>query len=136
MKWPIIGDIVELATSWIKGKQRIQEAKTVAHENRLTSQQEHDNNWEVTAEKGKDVWLRRFSFAQFSAPFFIAIFYPEKVRIYFEQSITAVPEWWQSMYVTIVGVVWGVAGLKNALPPLLYHARKAWRKAKGSDQDD
>lgn len=136
MKWPIIGDIVELATGWIRSKQRILEAKTEGQEKRLTNQQTHENNWEITAEKGKDTWLRRFSFAQFSAPFFIAIFYPEQVKIYFTESITAVPDWWQGMYVSIVGVVWGVSGLKNALPPLLFYSRKAWRKATGKGSHD
>lgn len=136
MKWPIISDIVGFVTGFFERRERLKEAETTAEIRRLNKDQDHNNSWEIAAEKGKDVWLRRFSFAQFSAPFFIAIFYPEQVKIYFTESITAVPDWWQGMYVSIVGVVWGVSGLKNALPPLVYHTRKAWRKATGKDEND
>ena len=52
-------------------------------------------------------------FIMISLPFIIAWFDPEMVRQYFEISLAVIPEWFQKVFLSITGVIFGVAQLKN-----------------------
>ena len=85
----------------------------------LRDDHNHNSSWEMASLRDKDKWLRRLSFAIFSAPFFWALVDPAGVRAYFSVALEAMPEWFVRTYMTMVGGIWGVSALKNTVPGLL-----------------
>lgn len=122
----IFSTVTNLIGGWFKNKQEIQKANAemklaeLKNKARLLIDKETNNHaWEMANLVDKDKWLRRISFGIFAAPFFVAIFAPEHVAIYFKDAIGVVPEWWQKTFVAIIGGIWGLSSLKNILPGII-----------------
>jgi hypothetical protein len=77
------------------------------------NEQTNNQAWEMAQIEGKDKFLRRVSFFMLSAPFMVAIVAPESVSDYFTIALAAMPEWYQWMYMSIIGAVWGISEFKK-----------------------
>jgi len=122
----IITAIGGFASTWINGKQKASAARAelrlaeLKNKARLMADQQSNNHaWEMANLAEKDKWLRRLSFIMFASPFFVAIFAPDHVKIYFEGAISAVPLWWQKTFMAITGGIWGLSSLKNIIPGIV-----------------
>lgn len=111
---------------WLGGQQKLQLAQQDRDAAALETQarQIRDQNsansaWEIAALADSDKWLRRISFAIFSYPLVWAAFDPNGVATYFKVALSSLPPWYFQTYMTITGVVWSVATLKNGLPSLV-----------------
>lgn len=80
----------------------------------ISGRESHNQKWEIEALKVKKrspmQWI---SFIVLGLPFIIAWFNPALVATYFAVSIKVIPEWYIKLFVSILGVVWGIAQLKN-----------------------
>jgi hypothetical protein len=77
------------------------------------NEQTNNQAWEMAQIEGKDKFLRRVSFFMLSAPFMVAIIAPESVNDYFTVALAAMPEWYQWLYMSIIGAVWGISEFKK-----------------------
>jgi hypothetical protein len=77
------------------------------------NEQVNNQAWEMAQIEGKDKFLRRVSFFMLSAPFMVAIIAPESVNDYFTVALAAMPEWYQWLYMSIIGAVWGISEFKK-----------------------
>lgn len=84
----------------------------------------NNHNWEMAELTDADKWIRRISFAAFTAPFIIAAFAPGAVHTYFVTAIAVIPDWYKQTYMSITGAVWGISSLKNTIPQVLNTFRK------------
>jgi hypothetical protein len=91
-----------------KNKQRLAQDK-----------QTYNHDWEMASLADKDKSLRWVSFVLFSAPFIVAMFAPHHVKDYFDQSLNAIPVWWEKTYMGMMAGIWGIASLKNAIPAIV-----------------
>lgn len=115
-----------LASEWVKdwqaGRENQRAVEKAVTENRIRlaeSRETHNQEWEMRALEGRDTWLRRLSFAAWSAPLLWAYFDPAAAAAYFTTSLGALPDWYVGGYLAITGAVWGIAELK---------AIGAWKK--------
>lgn len=127
----IVTGITTLATSvfsnWAKTREAKNAMKLAELKNKarlLADKQSNNHSWEMANLTDKDKWLRRASFVMFISPFVVAIFSPEHVRLYFEQAIAAVPNWWQETFVAINGAIWAISSLKNTIVSFVGEMRK------------
>lgn len=127
----VIGGISNIFSTWLSGRQQKQKAKLdmqlaeMNNKSRLLQAKESNNHaWEMANLTDKDKFLRRLSFCMFSSPFVVAIFFPEHIRIYFQDSISVVPQWWQQTFMAITGGIWGLSSLKNVVPGVVAAFRK------------
>lgn len=103
-------------TDFKEGRENKRKINAAVTENKIKlalSEQSHNKNWELAQIEDKDSLLRRFSFFMLSMPFIVAMFSPEKVKVYFDVAIAAVPEWYQYAYMVILGAIWGVSEFKK-----------------------
>jgi len=126
MSFAIFTMLGDLLTDWIKGRQQIQqkkvETKLAVEDNKArlaADEQKYNNSWEMAQLTDCDKVTRRISFICFTAPFVVAIFFPEAVKEYFTTAIAAIPDWYKVTYMTITGAVWGVSSLKNPVSEFL-----------------
>jgi hypothetical protein len=127
----IITGITDFVKTWYQGKLEKQRAQTqldlAEYQNKarlMLDEQSNNHAWEMANLQDKDKWLRRISFFMFAAPFFVAIFFPEHIKIYFDTALADIPEWWQKTFVAINGAIWGLSSLKNVAPSVLDVFRK------------
>ena len=117
---PIIGAAFEigreLVDEWREGRRNKRKIKAAVAENKArlaVEKQTHNNKWEMMQLEDKDELLQRVSFFLLSAPFLIAIFDPQAVNQYFTVALSSVPEWYQYLYVGMLGGIWGIAESKK-----------------------
>lgn len=121
---PILGPIVNIANTWLEGRQKLQQAEVNNRARLLESEASHNSEWEMAQIVDKDKWLRRISFSILSAPFLYAAYDPFVVKDYFEIALSTMPEWYIQMYVAVIGSVWGISAMKNTLGGVLGAMRK------------
>lgn len=81
----------------------------------VMNRESHNQTWEIEALKRKPKTVMQWiSFLVLGAPFIIAWFNPVLVAAYFSTSLAVIPLWYQQMFIAIIGVIWGIAQLKNA----------------------
>lgn len=81
----------------------------------VMNRESHNQTWEIEALKRKPKTVMQWiSFLVLGAPFIIAWFNPALVKSYFVVSLAVIPLWYQQMFIAIIGVIWGIAQLKNA----------------------
>ena len=124
---PLFSTIATYVGEWFKGKQVIQAAVIENTARQIRDTETNNSAWEMANLTDKDKWLRRVSFAMFSAPMVWALFDPDGVREYFTIALAAMPEWYIQMYAAMVGGIWGIAALKNAVPGLVGSIASALR---------
>lgn len=114
--WTFLSGLVQSwVTDWQASRENQRAVEKAVTENRIRlaeSEQTHNQEWEMRALEGRDTWLRRASFAAWSAPLVWAYVNPEGARLYFTQSLGALPDWYVGGYLAITGAVWGIAELK------------------------
>ena len=109
--------ITGIFTDWQdrRKEQRAIESAVAQNKIRLAQdEQSHNQQWEMAALEGRDSLLRRLSFVAWSIPLVWAAFDAPGAKIYFEQSLGALPDWYVGGYLMITGAIWGVAELKAA----------------------
>lgn len=121
---PLIGGVVD----YVSTGQEIRKAEKENKARLMRDKASNNHEWEMASLADKDRWLRRISFAMFSAPFIWALFDPVGVETYFTIALSSVPEWWLELYGAMVGGVWGISALKNSMPALVGGVVKAVRK--------
>ena len=112
---PIVGDLINLGSTYMKGKTEIKKAEMNNTAKLLGDEQSNNSSWEMANLTDKDKWLRRGSFLMFAMPFIWAMFDPEAVKNYFDVALEAMPEWYVKLFGIMIGGVWGVAALKNTV---------------------
>ncbi|BAQ85479.1 Protein of unknown function (DUF3154) [uncultured Mediterranean phage uvMED] len=121
---PLIGGVVD----YVSTGQEIRKAEKENKARLMRDKASNNHEWEMASLADKDRWLRRISFAMFSAPFIWALFDPVGVETYFTIALSSVPEWWLELYAAMIGGVWGISALKNSMPALVGGVVKAVRK--------
>lgn len=121
---PLISGVVD----YVSTGQEIRKAEKENKARLMRDKASNNHEWEMASLADKDRWLRRISFAMFSAPFIWALFDPVGVETYFTIALSSVPEWWLELYGAMVGGVWGISALKNSMPALVGGVVKAVRK--------
>jgi hypothetical protein len=122
-----IGKAVEAVASpfaeWQKRKTEVSQAEhelemaDIAFRSQLIMNREsHNQAWELEAlkappKRGPMQWI---SFLVLGMPFIIAWFDPILVQQYFLVSLAVIPIWYQKTFLSIIGVIWGIAKLKDA----------------------
>lgn len=122
-----IGGAVEaIATPFTEWQKRKTEIKQAQHELEMAdlafrsqlvmNRESHNQVWEIEAlkrppQKSPMQWI---SFIVLGCPFIIAWFNPQLVNDYFNVSLVVIPLWYQQTFISIIGVIWGIANLKNA----------------------
>lgn len=122
----IISSLFGMGKTWLEGRTQRQKAKLEMQlaeiENKarlLRDKAQYNHMWEMAALTDKDKWLRRFSFTMFAGPFFVAIFAPNQINLYFTEALHNIPTWWIQIFVGINGSIWGISSLKNIVPQLV-----------------
>lgn len=81
----------------------------------VMNRESHNQSWEIESLKQKPkTFMQWISFLVLGAPFIVAWFNPALVKTYFVVSLAVIPLWYQQMFIAIIGVIWGIAQLKNA----------------------
>jgi hypothetical protein len=111
----IIGSLIGLGSSWIKGKQQITQAKAEKAAELIQSKTDNDHLWEMQQINAKDSWLRRGSFLVFSIPMIWAAFDAQAVNDYFTIALAGVPDWYVKSYMMMIGGIWVIAALKGLI---------------------
>lgn len=122
----IISSVIDGVSTYFSKRQELSNAKLkreiAIEENKARlakDSQSYNHEWEMASLQNKDRWIQRLSFLMFAAPFIVAIFFPHHIKIYFEESIRQVPEWWTKTFMAINGAVWGLGQLKRSIPQLI-----------------
>ncbi len=128
----LIKPVADGLKSWNDGRVKLKEKsldiKLAVKENTsrlLRDESNNNHSWEMANLEDKDRWLRRISFAMFSAPFIWALFDALAVKEYFEVALKAMPEWYIKLFAAMVGGVWGISSLKNSVPAVIGGIKKA-----------
>ena len=112
----VTGLVTGWFTDWQEGREDKRIIARASAENKarlLLSDQSHNQSWEMAQLEGKDVLLQRLSFMLLSLPFVWAMFAPETVENYFTVAIASVPDWYQWIYIAMIGAIWGISEMKK-----------------------
>lgn len=113
----IAGIAGQWVTDWQAGRENQRAIEKAVAENKIRlaeSTESHNEAWEMAALTGADQWLRRLSFAAWSAPILWAAFDAQGAARFFTDSLGALPDWYITGYLGITGAIWGLAELKAA----------------------
>jgi hypothetical protein len=69
-----------------------------------------DSLWALEQIRRSDTWLRRISFILVWTPLIAGAFFPTETKEYFDNVLSAVPEWYVAIF---VGMMMAVFGLKE-----------------------
>lgn len=122
----LLSPITSLIGNWMTNKQQLQQAvqqtALAAEQNKarlLLDTQSNNHAWEMAQITDSDRLMRRVCFFTFIFPFIYAAFDPHAVSNYFTIALSNIPDWYKQIFAGIVGGVWGISSLKNALPAIL-----------------
>ncbi|WP_302172882.1 hypothetical protein [uncultured Hydrogenophaga sp.] len=110
------GLLGEFVSDWKAKRQNQRDVERAVTENRVrmaADAQAHNNEWEMRALEGSDRWLRRFSFAAWSAPMVWAAINPTGAAEFFTVALAGLPDWYVGGYLGITGAVWGIAEMRH-----------------------
>ena len=117
-------------TRWIKNRGQVKEAEherdlaVINNQARLASDKEsHNHEWEMASLKNQDNSLRWCSFWIFALPILITVVSPETGREIFS-NLEFVPDWFKTVFISMIGGIWGIVELKKAVPQVI----AAWKK--------
>ena len=121
MSWlsgiPILGDLIELGSTYLQGKQKKQLAKIEAESQALLNASQNVADWEqLQAKAAESSWKDEYLTLILSAPF-LACFLPDAVP-YIEAGFTVMsntPEWYQWSFMAAICASFGIKGLKGVL---------------------
>ena len=124
----VLGPVVTGVKDYVLSKQELKKAEVENKARLLRDKHSNNHEWEMANLRDKDKWLRRISFAVFTAPLIWAAFDPIAVQAYFDVALKAMPEWYVQIVLSMVGGIWGISVLKNSVPALVGGVVKAIRK--------
>lgn len=128
----LLGGVLEPVVTGVKdyvmAKQDMKKAEIENKARLLRDTKSNNHEWEMANLQDKDKWLRRVSFAVFTAPLIWAGFDPNGVALYFQVALNAMPEWYVQIVLSMIGGIWGISVLKNSVPALVGGVVKAIRK--------
>lgn len=121
MSWlsgiPIISDLIELGTTYIKGKQKRQQVKAEAEAQAMLNAAQNVADWEqLQAKAAQSSWKDEYLVLILSFPF-IASFFPDLVP-YVSAGFEAMgntPEWYQWSFLAGICASFGIKGLKGVI---------------------
>lgn len=122
----LIKDLFGGFSQIVKAKQDRELAALENQARLLRDEQSHNSAWEMASLRDADKWLRRISFAIFSFPIVYAAVNPTGVAFYFNTALAALPDWYVKTYMGIIGGIWGIASLKDAIPAIVNQVR-TWK---------
>jgi len=124
----VLGPVVNGVKDYMLAEQDMKKAEVENKARLLRDTKSNNHEWEMANLRDKDKWLRRISFAVFTAPLIWAGFDPIAVQAYFDVALKAMPEWYIQIVLSMVGGIWGISVLKNSVPALVGGVVKAIRK--------
>ena len=124
----VLGPVVSGVKDYVMAQQDLKKAEVENKARLLRDKHSNNHEWEMANLRDKDKWLRRLSFAVFTAPLIWAAFDPIGVQAYFDVALKAMPEWYVQIVLSMVGGIWGISVLKNSVPALVGGVVKAIRK--------
>ena len=124
----VLGPVVTGVKDYVMAQQDLKKAEAENKARLLRDTKSNNHEWEMANLRDKDKWLRRISFAVFTAPLIWAGFDPIAVQAYFDVALKAMPEWYVQIVLSMVGGIWGISVLKNSVPALVGGVVKAIRK--------
>ena len=124
----VLGPVVNGVKDYMLAEQDMKKAEVENKARLLRDTKSNNHEWEMANLRDKDKWLRRISFAVFTAPLIWAGFDPVSVQAYFDVALKAMPEWYIQIVLSMVGGIWGISVLKNSVPALVGGIVKAVRK--------
>ena len=117
-------------TQWFKNKGEVSTAKHVRdlavinNQARLASDTEsHNHEWEMASLKNQDTSLRWCSFWLFALPILITVISPEYGAVIWA-NLNLVPQWFVTVFISMIGGIWGIVELKKAIPQILAAVKK------------
>ena len=128
----ILGFISSPITRWLENRGEVKAAEhtrnlaVINNQARLASDKEsHNHEWEMASLKNQDGALRLFSFCIFALPILITVISPEYGAVIFN-NLELVPEWFKTVFISMIGGIWGIVELKKAIPQVI----TAWKGKK------
>lgn len=112
----VTGAAGELLTDWREGRANQRAVRKAVADNQIRlalDAAQHNSNWEMAALAGRDRFLRRVSFSLFSAPMIWAAVDPAGARAYFTDALAALPDWYVTGYLAMLGAIWGLSELRG-----------------------
>lgn len=111
-------------TQWFKNRGEVNTAKharelaVINNQARLASDEaSHNHEWEMASLKNQDTSLRWCSFWLFALPILITVISPEYGAIIWE-NLGLVPQWFKTVFISMIGGIWGIVELKKAIPQI------------------
>lgn len=68
----------------------------------------NDSLWALNQLRHTDKWMRRVTFFIVWAPIILGAFFPMEVKGYFDNVLSALPEWWIGLAVGVTTAVFGI----------------------------
>lgn len=120
---PIVGDLIEMGSTWLKGKNERLRVKEEAKAKVLQSQVEHKEAWELTALQGAG-WKDEYLTVLISIPL-IACFIPGGAQWVVEgfDALQGTPDWYPSLLMVVFGATFG----RKELPKVLKNFKEAMK---------
>lgn len=110
---------------WVENRGKIKKAELdrdlaiINNQARLASDEaSYNHEWEMASLKNQDTSLRWFSFMLFSLPIIITVIAPEYGAVIWV-NLDLVPKWLVTVFVSMIGGIWGIAELKKAIPQVV-----------------
>lgn len=120
----IFGFLSAPVTKWIENRGEIKKAEhnrelsIINNQARLASDKEsYNHEWEMASLKNQDTSLRWCSFWLFATPILITVIAPEKGAIIWA-NLDLVPQWFVTVFISMIGGIWGIVELKKAIPQI------------------
>ena len=125
MTWPGFFDFISSPlTQWIKNRGEVKIAKhtrtlaVINNQARLASDiQSNNHEWEMASLQNQDTSLRWCSFWLFALPILITVISPEYGAVIWV-NLELVPEWFVTVFIAMIGGIWGIVELKKAIPQI------------------
>lgn len=91
---------------------RLEHERKMAVETRLKElaldKSKADSLWALNQLRHTDKWMRRVTFLIVWAPIVLGAFFPVEIRAYFDNVLSAVPDYWVGMAVGVTMAVFGI----------------------------
>ena len=116
-------------TKWLSNRSEVKAAKhsrelaIINNQARLAADTEsHNHEWEMASLKNQDKSLRWCSFWLFATPILVTVLAPEYGAVIWV-NLELVPSWFKTVFISMIGGIWGIAELKQAIPRVIASVR-------------
>lgn len=131
MGWLSIFDFISKPiTQWLENRGEVKAAKhtrelaIINNQSRLANDTaSYNHEWEMASLGNHDKALRWCSFWIFALPILITVISPETGKEIFT-NLDFVPDWFKTVFISMIGGIWGIVELKKAIPQIAAAFRK------------